>query len=148
MGACVLTAKTWYNSSLSTVESGAFVTFLSGGPTIFLDSGEAKAQHHHDRDANAKRSGFQSNFQTGILLSVPLPRSEAYRVKGHQMRPLIQPPPSSHCDLCGGELRLKQIESANPMLDLDNEIFVCAECGREQSYTVSHDHTMPNPKAA
>jgi hypothetical protein len=64
------------------------------------------------------------------------------------MRTLVEPPPSSRCDLCGGELRLKLIESANCTLDLDNEIFVCIKCGREQSYTVSHDHTMPAPKAA
>jgi hypothetical protein len=64
------------------------------------------------------------------------------------MRALVQPPPSSHCDVCGGEFRLKQIESANRALDLDNEIFVCAKCGREQSYIVSHDHMMPVPKAA
>jgi len=64
------------------------------------------------------------------------------------MRPLVQPPPSSRCDLCGGELRLKQIESANRALELDCEIFVCVKCGREQSCTVSHDRSAPNPKAA
>jgi hypothetical protein len=64
------------------------------------------------------------------------------------MRTLVEPPPSSRCDLCGGELRLKQIESANSTLDLESEIFVCAKCGREQSYTVEHNHTMPHPKVA
>lgn len=64
------------------------------------------------------------------------------------MRTLVQPPPSSRCDRCGGELRLKLIESANRLLNLDNETFVCAKCGREQSYTVNHDHSMPDPKAA
>jgi uncharacterized protein with PIN domain len=84
-------------------------------------------------------------------LSVPFPRSEAYRAKGNHMRTLVEPPPSSRCDLCGSELRLKQIESANRTLDLDNEILVCVKCGREQSCTVSHNHTvrhMPDPKAA
>jgi len=38
----------------------------------------------------------------------------------------------SRCDLCGGELRLKQIESASRILELDTEIFVCAKCGRER----------------
>jgi len=47
------------------------------------------------------------------------------------MRTLVEPPPSSHCDVCGGELRLKQIEAANRTLDLDNEIFVCVKCYRE-----------------
>ena len=63
------------------------------------------------------------------------------------MRTLVQPPPSSRCDLCGGELRLKQIESFNRTLDLDNEIFVCGTCGRERLYTVSHNHTAPDPIA-
>ena len=64
------------------------------------------------------------------------------------MRTLVQPPPSSRCDLCGGELRLKQIESFNRTLDLDNEIFACGTCGRERLYTVSHNHTAPDPRAA
>ena len=76
------------------------------------------------------------------------------------MRTLVEPPPSSRCDLCGGELRLKLIESANRTLDiepanhtldLDNEILVCVKCGHEQSYTVSHNHTarhIPAPKPA
>jgi hypothetical protein len=67
---------------------------------------------------------------------------------------LVQPPSSPSCELCGGELRLKHVESANPTLDLDNEIFVCVKCGHEQSCRVSHNHhgamttNMPDPKAA
>jgi uncharacterized protein with PIN domain len=55
------------------------------------------------------------------------------------MRTLVQPPPSSHCDLCSGELRLKRVEAANRTLDLENEIFVCANCGRELSCVVDYD---------
>ena len=55
------------------------------------------------------------------------------------MRNLVQPPPSTHCSRCGGDLRLKLIEPANPVSNLDVEIFVCAKCGREQSYAVGHD---------
>ena len=62
------------------------------------------------------------------------------------MRTLVEPPPSSRCALCGDELRLKLIESANRTLGLDNEICVCVKCGREQSYTVSHGHNMPDHK--
>jgi hypothetical protein len=118
---------------------------------IFIDSGLAKAQRTIDRDANAKRSSFQFNLSAGTFLSVPFPRSEACRAKENHMRTLVEPPPSSHCDLCGGELRLKLTESANSGLDLDREIFVCIKCGREQSRTVSHNHYvrhMPDPKAA
>jgi hypothetical protein len=43
------------------------------------------------------------------------------------MRTLVQPPSSTHCDLCGGELRLKRVEAANRTLDLENEIFVCSK---------------------
>jgi hypothetical protein len=68
------------------------------------------------------------------------PRSEAFRAKGNHMRTLVQPPPSSRCELCGGELRLKRVESGNSTFDLDKEIFVCAKCGHEQSCTVSHNH--------
>jgi len=64
------------------------------------------------------------------------------------MRNLVQPPPSLHCDLCNGELRLKLIEAADRGLDLENEIFVCEKCGLEQSLTVSHDHKMPHIKVA
>ena len=67
------------------------------------------------------------------------------------MRTLVEPPPSSRCEVCGGELRLKQIESANHALDLDNEIFVCIKCSRERSCTVSRNHNVrhtPDPKAA
>ena len=126
-------------------------TAVVDGVRIFLDSVLVKAHRINNRDANAKRSGFQSNLSTGTLLSVPFPRSEACRTKGNPMRTLVEPPPSSRCDLCGGELRLKQIELANRTLDLDNEIFVCAKCGREQACTVSHNHNvrhMPDPKAA
>ena len=97
-----------------------------------------------------QRKTFELSIQLsiGTFSSVPFPRSEAYRAKGNHMRTLVQPPPSSQCHFCGGELRLKQIESASRILELDNEIFVCAKCGREQSYTVSHDHMIPDPKAA
>ena len=54
------------------------------------------------------------------------------------MRTMVEPPPSSRCELCGGDLRLKQIEAANPTRDLDNEIFVCENCDGEKTYAVSH----------
>jgi hypothetical protein len=56
------------------------------------------------------------------------------------MRNLIQPPVSLHCDLCNGELRLKVIDAADPTIGLDVQIFICVQCGHQQSYTVSHDH--------
>ena len=64
------------------------------------------------------------------------------------MRTITKPPPSSRCGQCGGELRLKQIDVADRGLDLENEILVCASCGREQSLTVNHDRKTPYTKAA
>ena len=55
------------------------------------------------------------------------------------MRTLVQPPPSMRCNLCGGELRLKLVEPANRTLNMENEIFVCTNCGRERSWIVEHD---------
>ena len=53
------------------------------------------------------------------------------------MRALVPPPPSLSCELCGGELQFKRI--ANRVNGLDNEIFVCVNCGHEQIYVVAHD---------
>jgi hypothetical protein len=55
------------------------------------------------------------------------------------MRTIVQPPPSLHCDLCHGELRLKQLVPDGPVFEFDLEVFVCAKCGHEQSHRVSHD---------
>ena len=51
-------------------------------------------------------------------------------------------------NLCHGELLLKRIEPANRTLELDSQIFVCANCGREEVYLVSYDHSTPHPKVA
>lgn len=52
------------------------------------------------------------------------------------MRALVEPIPSLRCCQCGGELRLKQIETANRIVGLENRIFVCAVCDYEQAYTM------------
>ena len=64
------------------------------------------------------------------------------------MRPLVQPLPSMHCNLCDGELRFKVIESGNSELDMDVQIFVCAKCGREHSRVVVHDHYAAHTTAS
>jgi hypothetical protein len=56
------------------------------------------------------------------------------------MRNLVQPPPSMHCELCGGELRFKRTELDDPAFDMEVEIFVCSICGRAHSVRVMHDH--------
>ena len=63
------------------------------------------------------------------------------------MRTHVEPARVAHCDHCAGELRLKEVlESVNPTLDLDEQIFVCVKCGREQTRIVSHSHYQPHLK--
>ena len=60
------------------------------------------------------------------------------------MRKLVNPPPWSRCGQCGGEMRLKLIVPADHTCDLENEIFVCANCGHERTFTVMHDPYTPH----
>ena len=48
------------------------------------------------------------------------------------MRPLVEPPPSLRCK-CGGELRLKLIETAGIFRE-QLEIFICTDCSRERTF--------------
>jgi hypothetical protein len=67
------------------------------------------------------------------------------------MRNLVQPLPSTHCEHNDGELLFKQIETDDPALDIEVQIFVCAKCGREHSRKLIHEpytaHTVPRPQA-
>ena len=55
------------------------------------------------------------------------------------MRTLVQPPPSSHCDLCGGELRLKRVEAANRTLDNRRVIASLSTVPDRISACIGHD---------
>jgi predicted metalloprotease len=55
------------------------------------------------------------------------------------MRNLVQPPPSTHCDLCNGELQLKTLELDPLVIDGDVQIFICSKCGHESTRKVIHD---------
>ena len=70
------------------------------------------------------------------------------------MRNLTEPPPSMHCEVCGGLLQFKLTEPHDPALDMEVQIFVCTKCGAEYPHKVMHDryaaHTpsnMPPAKA-
>jgi hypothetical protein len=106
---------------------------------IFLDSVPVKVQL--DSWPRRQRKAFELSFHpfNRDHFERPIPSPRASRAKGTRMRTLVQPPPSTHCDLCGGELRLKLVEPANRTMDLENEIFVCVSCGREISFVVNHD---------
>jgi uncharacterized protein with PIN domain len=61
------------------------------------------------------------------------------------MRAMVEPPPSSRCTLCGGDLRLKLVESADHILGRQKEIFLCAKCGHQHSYAVdSNPYETPS----
>jgi uncharacterized protein with PIN domain len=64
------------------------------------------------------------------------------------MRTHIEPLPSLRCNHCSGELRLKELtEPVNRFPELDEEIFVCIKCGREQMmYVMSYDRYKPHLK--
>ena len=64
----------------------------------------------------------------------------------NDMRPLVEPPKSLRCYHCGGELRLKQIESANSIMGLENRIFVCAICDYEKVSVVLGQSSRMSPK--
>jgi uncharacterized protein with PIN domain len=55
------------------------------------------------------------------------------------MRTLVQPPPSTRCSRCSGELRLKRAEPDDRSFESMKEIFVCASCDYEFSCTVVPD---------
>src|SRR5208283_388528 len=62
------------------------------------------------------------------------------------MRDLVQPLPSVHCELCGGELLFERIELDDEVLEIEVQVFVCAKCHREYSRKLIHDpytaHTL------
>ncbi|MFZ2155851.1 MAG: endonuclease/exonuclease/phosphatase family protein [Bradyrhizobium sp.] len=94
--------------------------------------------------AHVRRPMLRVSVERWLRVVREAPARIRVRAKGNHIRNLVQPPPSLHCDLCTGELRLKLIEPADSVFDLDAEIFVCARCGHEQSHVVIHDHTAPH----
>jgi hypothetical protein len=57
------------------------------------------------------------------------------------MRNLVEPPPSTHCERCKGELLFKRIEPDDPAFDIEVQLFVCAKCGREHSRRLIHERS-------
>jgi hypothetical protein len=50
------------------------------------------------------------------------------------MRKTVEPPPSSQCDRCGGQLKLKRVDAAHVVLGLSSTIYVCGTCGTERAF--------------
>lgn len=62
------------------------------------------------------------------------------------MRPIVEPPPSSRCNSCGGNLLFKMIEVADRVLCKQNELFVCSKRGRQHSFSVvASPYMAPSP---
>jgi uncharacterized protein with PIN domain len=61
------------------------------------------------------------------------------------VRPTVEPPPTTHCPHCSGELRLKHAKREDDLLGGVRETFVCAACGRETSFVVD-DGRRPYPR--
>ena len=55
------------------------------------------------------------------------------------MRNTVEPPPSSKCDRCGGQLNLKTIDAAHALLGLRSTVYVCATCGHERAFVYHRD---------
>ena len=55
------------------------------------------------------------------------------------MRRLVDPPPSLHCEVCGGDLLLATIKPDDPGFDIEVQEFVCVKCGQKHSRKVMHD---------
>jgi hypothetical protein len=60
------------------------------------------------------------------------------------MRNLVQPLPSMHCALCGGDLLFKRIDPVDPAFDIEVQIFVCAKCGKKHLRELIHDPYAPH----
>jgi hypothetical protein len=55
------------------------------------------------------------------------------------MRNTVEPPPTSRCDRCGGQLTLKRVDAAHSIFGSSSNVFACATCGRELKFVVRND---------
>jgi uncharacterized protein with PIN domain len=50
------------------------------------------------------------------------------------MRRMLEPPPSSRCDHCGGVLTFKCVEPAHSVFGVTRNVYVCVACRREHVF--------------
>jgi hypothetical protein len=86
-----------------------------------------------------KAFGFPNNRTGRDPFERPHSLFRAHRAKGNLMRPMVAPPPSLHCAVCQGVLRIKRVDPCGPLSEFESETLVCIECGHEHSFRVSHD---------
>jgi hypothetical protein len=61
------------------------------------------------------------------------------------MRNTVEPPPTSRCDACGGQLTLKRVDAAHSIFGTNSNVFVCTTCGRERKFVVRYDPNAARP---
>lgn len=59
------------------------------------------------------------------------------------MRKIVEPPPLSRCDYCGGALNLKEVGPAQSVLGLQRQVYVCGQCGRERTFVTTSEAYAP-----
>ena len=74
----------------------------------------------------------------GDLFNAARGQREHESSRGTAVRNTVQPPPTSHCDRCGGQLALKGTNVAHSILGTKSNVFVCVTCGTEHSYIEHH----------
>ena len=117
-------------------------------PDISLDACSERAHDQLGPRHQRKAFGLSTHPFNSSPFEWFIPSLRRMSGERKPVRTLVQPPPCSRCELCGGELLLKRIERASLVLDLENELFVCANCGHEKSYAGHHDPYMPHTKVA
>jgi hypothetical protein len=95
-------------------------------------------ENQSDRDASAKRPGFQFNVQIK-LLELPQTAPNQRRAKGKNMRfqdKLLMLEPTNPCPVCGAETALVEIEPHPLHVDFEIHGYLCDRCGPIKSLVV------------
>jgi Zn finger protein HypA/HybF involved in hydrogenase expression len=59
------------------------------------------------------------------------------------MRKIVEPPPTSQCEQCGGPLTLKGVNVAQSALGLVSQVYVCEKCKAERAFVAAGDTYAP-----
>jgi hypothetical protein len=100
------------------------------------DSPQLTSENHDDRDANAKRPGFQFNFPQDVLK----PHQARGGVKGKhmclQVASLLLKSAGNPCPVCGAETALTEIEPHPLHAKFEIHGYLCDTCGPIKSLVV------------
>ena len=96
------------------------------------------SENQDDRDAKAKRPGFQFNFQKR-LIQRPQTAPNQRRAKGKHMRfqdASLMLKPRNPCPVCGAESALAEIEPHPLHANFEIHGYLCDRCGPIKSLVV------------